>query len=288
VRSFNGCSRETEDIKDALLNRYRASTHEGLLGALEPDALASRLELAPQYAHHLLFHALAFPPVEHDLFLRLTSTSGEGALREVEEPEEGAGAAPPFEVLSSDGWAEAPQPEGFLLALRAEQCRSLAWMLAQEARPRRLKGERTIDVKVALPPVEAVSARWRMRAEYWCRGGVLADTIGFGKTAVSLALVASGRPADRSAAAEGPEGDEERPAGSEAAERRSGERKGCEAKTRAGGAMDEKAEVCRDKRGLLRASGSLVVVPPHLLGQWQAEAVKFAGASLKVRIVHPS
>ena len=56
--------------------------------------------------------------------------------------------------------------------------RSLGWMLEREAEEARVVGSREVDACVALPPVEHLAARWRLRAEYSCRGGVLADTIG--------------------------------------------------------------------------------------------------------------
>ena len=83
----------------------------------------------------------------------------------------------------------APQPPGFVankMSLRPEQLRSLKWMLAQEATTNEWVEQEVVD--------ETLSALgWRVEAKVevpmLVRGGVLADAVGYGKTAISLGLI---------------------------------------------------------------------------------------------------
>ncbi|CAJ1379877.1 unnamed protein product [Effrenium voratum] len=111
-------------------------------------------------------------------------------------------AAPqPFQLLSHLEEAEAP--EGLQLPLRAHQLQSLAWMQACEGEREPLLLGASREFLPALQPphaaqqalVEAVKCRAvaRVQRAFEVRGGVLADQVGSGKTAVTLALVVSDR-----------------------------------------------------------------------------------------------
>jgi N12 class adenine-specific DNA methylase len=86
---------------------------------------------------------------------------------------------------------EHEQPEGFILSLRKEQLRSLWWMLKQESATEPTFTEEEIS-EAALP---ALGWRAEGKAErpVLVRGGVIADQVGYGKTIISLALVAESR-----------------------------------------------------------------------------------------------
>lgn len=99
---------------------------------------------------------------------------------------------PPFKLTSNKEDQEFTQPPNFILKLRPEQLRSLTWMMAQE--------------KESTPPFieeeisEALLTHLNWRAEgkaerpVHIRGGVLADQVGYGKTAITLGLIDCSRP----------------------------------------------------------------------------------------------
>jgi len=84
---------------------------------------------------------------------------------------------------------EAPQSPGFVQAgsaLRPEQLRSLTWMQRVETSCEPFVEEEVVDEALAF-------LRWRaearVRVPVMIRGGVLADAVGYGKTAIMLALI---------------------------------------------------------------------------------------------------
>ncbi|KAF3914918.1 hypothetical protein ABW20_dc0107988 [Dactylellina cionopaga] len=95
---------------------------------------------------------------------------------------------PDFNVESNRSDSESVQPPGFKLSLRPEQLRSLSWMLAQESSDAAPFVEEEI--------VEALHSQlaWKVNVKASrtnnARGGVLADAVGYGKTAIVLGLLA--------------------------------------------------------------------------------------------------
>ncbi|KAF3939398.1 hypothetical protein ABW19_dt0209882 [Dactylella cylindrospora] len=95
---------------------------------------------------------------------------------------------PAFTVRSNRGDIEAKQPPGFMLALRPEQLRSLSWMIHRESP----EAAGFMEEEV----VEATHSQlgWRVDVKAQrtnkARGGVLADAVGYGKTAIILGLIA--------------------------------------------------------------------------------------------------
>ena len=85
------------------------------------------------------------------------------------------------------------QPEVFLLDLRIEQLRSLRWMLEQE----RATGKTHTFVEEEISEAALPSLGWRAEGKaerpVMVRGGVIADQVGYGKTIISLALIAEGQ-----------------------------------------------------------------------------------------------
>ncbi|KIM21844.1 hypothetical protein M408DRAFT_29225 [Serendipita vermifera MAFF 305830] len=82
----------------------------------------------------------------------------------------------------------AAQPEGFKLPLRPEQLRSLHWMQQQED-----TAEAFIEEEICEGASENLGWRLegRARRPVLIRGGVLADQVGYGKTAIMLGLIAT-------------------------------------------------------------------------------------------------
>ncbi|KAG5191268.1 hypothetical protein JKP88DRAFT_174699 [Tribonema minus] len=127
------------------------------------------------------------------------------------------------------------QPPHFVrYPLRPEQLRSLSWMLKQE---------QSVEPFIEEEVCEAVGALgWRAegRAQRCVpvNGGVLADEVGYGKTAVTLGLI------------------------------------------------DSTPSLCPpDDFGRVSLSATLIVAPPHLMKQWPSEVAKFAGTSLRVKLI---
>ena len=83
------------------------------------------------------------------------------------------------------------QPEGFVLPLRKEQLRSLWWMLEQE----RATDPTFVEEEISEAALPALGWRAEGKAErpVLVRGGVIADQVGYGKTIISLALIAESK-----------------------------------------------------------------------------------------------
>jgi hypothetical protein len=92
-----------------------------------------------------------------------------------------------YRILNNNQELGAAQPPHFIIPLRPDQLRSLRWVLSRES-----------DEQAAFPEEEVEEAvlgplNWRAEAKVIVhrkiRGGILADHVGFGKTAVILGLI---------------------------------------------------------------------------------------------------
>ncbi|CAE6530732.1 unnamed protein product [Rhizoctonia solani] len=120
---------------------------------------------------------------------------------------------PAFTMKSNRRDPENAQPKKFKIDLRREQLRSLHWMLAQESKdaPARQGGRceqlrslhwmlaqesadapAFVEEEIAEAQLEPLGWRVEGKAErrVHIRGGVLADEVGYGKTAITLGLIA--------------------------------------------------------------------------------------------------
>lgn len=81
------------------------------------------------------------------------------------------------------------QPPHFQIPLRPEQLRSLGWMIKQESKD----AQPFIEEEIAEAMLEPLGWRAEGRAQrlVHVRGGVLADEVGYGKTAITLGLIDS-------------------------------------------------------------------------------------------------
>ncbi|PRP86950.1 DNA repair protein rad8, partial [Planoprotostelium fungivorum] len=146
---------------------------------------------------------------------------------------------PPFFLTSNKKDDTHKQLSYFKLPLRHEQLRSLTWMREQEENPKTF-----VEEEIAEAILDSLSWRAEGKAErnVLMKGGVLADEVGYGKTAISIGLIASTR--------------EERD-------------------------IDmKKGDVIVD--GTIRTKATCVVVPAHLVRQWPSEFSKFVGKELSV------
>ncbi|KAL1747842.1 hypothetical protein HDZ31DRAFT_60876 [Schizophyllum fasciatum] len=148
---------------------------------------------------------------------------------------------PKFTMKSNKQDPEHKQPPHFKIPLRKEQQRSLSWMIAQEAKDAPPFPEEEI-AEAVLEPLQ-----WRAEAravrEVRVLGGVLADAVGYGKTAISLALI------------------------------------DCNQKK-----VEKEFENAPDVSGKITTGATLIIVPPHLIKQWQSEVQKFTRDHFEVLV----
>jgi hypothetical protein len=94
-----------------------------------------------------------------------------------------------FVISSNKSDQEACTPNLFILELRPEQRRSLCWMMAREAVNVSPFVEEEVEESVLAQP------GWRLQGKasrsVRARGGLLADAVGYGKTCITLALIAT-------------------------------------------------------------------------------------------------
>ncbi|EJD08575.1 uncharacterized protein FOMMEDRAFT_102039 [Fomitiporia mediterranea MF3/22] len=150
---------------------------------------------------------------------------------------------PKFILTSNRKDTKVDQPEHFKIPLRPEQLRSLSWMLRQES----LDAKPFIEEEIAEAVLGPLNWRAQGRAQrpVFVRGGVLADEVGYGKTAITLGLIDSGAKCIRQ---------EPRPPSAQLS-------------------------------GKIYVRSTLIVVPPHLTRQWGSEVNKFTGDLFTVVIV---
>ncbi|KAF9038468.1 hypothetical protein BJ165DRAFT_1352302 [Panaeolus papilionaceus] len=94
---------------------------------------------------------------------------------------------PKFTIKSNKRDKEHKQPPNFKVPLRTEQLRSLEWMIRQEAKDAPPFIEEEISEAI-LDPL-GWRAEGRAQRPMMVRGGVLADQVGYGKTAITLGLI---------------------------------------------------------------------------------------------------
>ncbi|PWY93181.1 hypothetical protein BO94DRAFT_573354 [Aspergillus sclerotioniger CBS 115572] len=94
---------------------------------------------------------------------------------------------PKFELGSNRHDSPSCHPPNFLFKLRPEQLRSLSWMIQQEGDDIPLFMEE--ETEEALLPSLMWRAEERVTVQKTVRGGILADDVGYGKTAITLGLI---------------------------------------------------------------------------------------------------
>ena len=152
---------------------------------------------------------------------------------------------PKFSLMNNkkDLMAEFSFSQGKDVQLRSEQLQSLEWMINQERNdPGFLEQE--------IEEVYLYQLNWRAEVRFkkpcLARGGLLADEVGYGKTATTLALIHQTR---------------------------------AEAESLVGGSTDP------SPKGTIGIKASLIIVPNTLVHQWVAQIDKFLGKSYKIVII---
>ncbi|KAJ6110097.1 C-5 cytosine methyltransferase [Penicillium sp. IBT 16267x] len=150
---------------------------------------------------------------------------------------------PAFVLRDNLGDAPHAPPPNFTHPLRPEQLRSLTWMIAQEADDIRPFVEE--ETEEALLPMMAWRADVKVSLPRLVRGGLVADEVGFGKTAIILGLIDSQFEQD---------------------------------KVRSRNLVKSSPL----QNGLLTTNATLIVVPNNVCTQWKTEIVKFLGTKYLV------
>ena len=97
---------------------------------------------------------------------------------------------PAFTLRGNAGDTEGkPRPERFKVDLRPEQRRSLSWMIAQEGE--NVPAFQEEETEEAFLPLTTWRAEGKVTVQKNVRGGILADDVGYGKTAIIIALIAT-------------------------------------------------------------------------------------------------
>ena len=149
-----------------------------------------------------------------------------------------------FELTNNKLYAEANCDFPTGQTLRPEQRRSLEWMIGQEADDMSFYEE---EIEEATLSQLGWRAEVRVRRTRILRGGILADEVGYGKTATTLALIYMQRHnAEQHAAIEN--------------------------------ANNAEQHAVSENAGCISVKATLVVVPPHLVHQWKGQTRKFLGA----------
>jgi SNF2-related domain len=139
--------------------------------------------------------------------------------------------------------SEAAQPPRFHKhSLRKEQLRSLTWMLQQESSTEPYLEEEAAE---AILPSLNWRIEGRVRRPVLVRGGIIADEVGYGKTAITLGLIDSAESVN-------------------------------------GKAPEPPVEY---RSQFIYTNATLVIVPKHLMGQWPNEVEKFLGKSKKICVI---
>ncbi|KAI0738504.1 hypothetical protein C8Q80DRAFT_1113269 [Daedaleopsis nitida] len=152
---------------------------------------------------------------------------------------------PKFTLASNRRDSEHTQPPNFKIDLRPEQLRSLTWMLAQESK----NAPPFIEEEISEAILEPLGWRAEGRAErpVHIRGGVLADEVGYGKTAISLGLIDCAMDDIK---------------------------------------KEFKAKKLDNMKGYIATKATLIIVPPHLTRQWESEVRKFTGKRFTIVTLH--
>lgn len=185
-RAFNACKVQTEDVFTALLTRYHLSCQTGGIPALEKDAVVSTFQVSWRKAFLHCYRQLAIQPLDCAFLFRLEEMSKEG-VEDVDALIPSGG----FILSTNEAYPPIAQPKRLVLPLYPEQLRSIAWMKSREDRVSTCLGKVDHSASIAVPPFHDLRWRFQLQLLYQLRGGVLADRIGFGKTACVLGLVSS-------------------------------------------------------------------------------------------------
>ncbi|CAI7622919.1 unnamed protein product [Penicillium glandicola] len=92
-----------------------------------------------------------------------------------------------FTLKNNDNDSPSPQPPNFKFKLRDEQLRSLSWMISQEAKE--INPFMEEEVEESILPLMPWRAEVKATMPKIVRGGVIADEVGYGKTAIVLGLI---------------------------------------------------------------------------------------------------
>ena len=156
---------------------------------------------------------------------------------------------PRFTIPNNKGDPEADQPPNFQFDLRPEQLRSVHWMIQQDLQEVAPFTEQ--EVEEAFLPLLLWRAEVKATMPCTIRGGVLADEVGYGKTATVLALVDHGFEKDARE-------------------------------------QTQIRDVPSIECGQIAVKATLILVPNNVFRQWSGEIKKFLGSKYRVLEIQKS
>lgn len=243
---------------------HQASTHLPSIGAaLNIDtnelAISQGAEMQVQIAVDLKYRFNPFKDCIISLNEKIkASTNGastnETSASEVSTSETSTGEASTGEastIKESDTYLDPQgielgslqQPSGFHGQLSPLQVQSLRDWLDREYKP---KPFIEIETEESIQPHLNIRLVGRAERTVNCRGGVIADDVGYGKTVVSLALMQFQEKFD------------------------------------SGPSIEQRMKMTKS---CIHVKATLVISPPHLVAQWKSEAAKFRGIKIKPDIL---
>lgn len=199
---FHGCTRcapPTPEIRWALAKQSPVAIEDPVqAGAYEralkqrPAPFVTQLKLDDENVATVRL-GINFTSLMHRAFSRLPQTKGKvGSITiswRIQTDYVPMARLPKYQFTlpSNKQDKEHDQPPNFRIPLRPEQLRSLTWMVAQESP----NADPFIEEEVSEAILEPLGWRAQGRAQRpkHVRGGVLADQVGYGKTAITLGLI---------------------------------------------------------------------------------------------------
>ena len=151
---------------------------------------------------------------------------------------------PKFKLANNKDDSQSSQPPRFLLSLRPEQLRSLSWMVSQE--DDNVAPFEEEETEETFLPLMMWRAEARVTAPKVIHGGVLADDVGYGKTAIVLGLI--------------------------------------DIQAERVPRLPIPIQSPSESQGLIPTNATLIVVPHIMLPQWKSEIEKFLRHRYKVLV----
>jgi hypothetical protein len=128
------------------------------------------------------------------------------------------------------------------------QLKSVSWMLSKEKNQTTIQGISNHKGRINVVPFNNLLMHYRILVDYCLSGGVLCDEIGYGKTAIVIGLVAS-------------------------------------TINNSDFAKYKSKQLVDNNINLTFTNATLIILPSHLLFQWQSEIIKFVSKKLKVILI---
>lgn len=276
-RAFNGNNISTTDILNSLQCRYLVSCLSGALPLLESRGMRSSIEVNMSNGYQICIDKILFLPLRKQFSFRLENsltTEFENINSEVpvggfiincEHEDDSYGEdkksinkslLSSISSISSSSISNSNSSSsiyinklfGFDIELWPHQIKSLSWMLYKERNETVIQGLFIHKGRINVVPFHNLVMHYRVLVDYSLFGGILCDEIGYGKTAIVIGLIASTiQNTDYN--------------------------------------QYKSNQLSDYNNKLIFTNATLIILPSHLLFQWQSEIIKFVSSKLKVILI---